>query len=129
MSSSGHAKRSGHISVFSFSRLVTEFERVNAFFQATEADPEEMHKELLARGKSLRGRFFDGQGRPLAITKVDFGGKFESKAAKYVSVQPNKLVAEAKVLEIKKRCLEFILEAVSRVDKRRFQKPECLTPR
>jgi hypothetical protein len=59
------------------SPLVTEFERVNAFFQATEADPEEMHKELLAHGNSLRGRVFDGQGRPLAITKVDFGGKFK----------------------------------------------------
>ena len=54
----------------------------------------------------MRGRVFDGQGRPLAITKVDFGEKFEYEAAKYVSVKSTKLVAEAKVLEIKKRCVE-----------------------
>lgn len=100
------------------SPLVTEFDRVNAFFQATEADPEEMHKELLAHGNSLRGRVFDGQRRPLAITKVDFGGKFEYEAAKYISAQRDKLTAEANVLEIKKRCLQFLLEAVSQVDKR-----------
>jgi hypothetical protein len=41
-----------------------------------------------------------------------------SKAAKYISAQQNKLTAEAKVLEIKKRCLEFLLEAVIQVDKR-----------
>jgi hypothetical protein len=100
------------------SPLVTEFERVNAFFQATEADPEEMHKELLAHRNSLRGRVFDGQGRPLAIANVDFGGKFEHEAAKYISAQPNKATAEAKVLEIKERCLQFLLEAVTQVDKR-----------
>ena len=61
-----------------------------------------MHKELLAHGNSLRERVFDGQGRPLAITKVDFGEKFQYEAAKYISVQSNKLVAEAKVLEIEK---------------------------
>jgi hypothetical protein len=41
-----------------------------------------------------------------------------SKAAKYISAQQNKLTAEAKVLEIKKRCLEFLLEAVIQADKR-----------
>ncbi|CAB4001706.1 Hypothetical predicted protein [Paramuricea clavata] len=59
-----------------------------------------MHKELLERGN------------------IDFGGKFEWEAAKYISAQRNKLTAEAKVLEIKKRCLEFLLEAVIQVDKR-----------
>ncbi|CAB4016125.1 Hypothetical predicted protein [Paramuricea clavata] len=116
------------------SPLVTEFERVNTFFQATEADPEDMHKELLAHGNSLHGRVFDGQGRPLAITKVDFGGKFECEAAKCISAQPDKLTAEAKILEIKKRCLEFLLEAVTQVDKRLpatcnlFKNPSALHP-
>lgn len=40
------------------SPLVSEFERVNAFFQATDADPEEMFTELDTHHKSLRGRVF-----------------------------------------------------------------------
>ena len=50
--------------------LVTEFDRVNA-----DADPEEMFTELSSHNKSLRGRVFDLEGKPLAIEKVDFGGK------------------------------------------------------
>ena len=40
------------------SPFVTEFDRVNAFFQATDSDPEEMEKELVAHSKSLHGRVF-----------------------------------------------------------------------
>ena len=67
----------------------------------SEAGPKEMQKELLAHGNGLREKVFDGQRRPWAITKVNFGRKFEFVAAKYVSVQSNKLVAKPKVLEIK----------------------------
>ena len=41
-----------HLYFHFVSPLVTEFERVNAFFQATDADPEEMHQELTAHSKS-----------------------------------------------------------------------------
>jgi hypothetical protein len=100
------------------SPLVTEFNRVNAFFQATDADPEEMFTELNSHNKSLRGRVFDLEGKPLAIHKVDFGEKFLSEAMKYISSQQDKASAEAKVLEVKKRCLDFLLEAVNQVEKR-----------
>ena len=62
------------------SPLVTEFERVNAYFQATDADPEEMHKELLAHGKSLKARIYNAQCNIIKIDQVDFGGKFEAEA-------------------------------------------------
>lgn len=101
------------------SPLVTEFDRVNAFFQATDADPEEMYTELSSHYKSLRARVFDPEGRPLPIEKVDFGGKFLFEATKYASsVQHDKAAAQAKILEVKKRCLDFLLEAVCQVEKR-----------
>ncbi len=37
---------------------------------------------------------------------------------KYISSQQDKASAEAKVLEVKKRCLDFLLEAVNQVEKR-----------
>ncbi|CAB3988291.1 zinc finger MYM-type 6-like [Paramuricea clavata] len=67
------------------SPVVAEFDRVNAFFQATDADPEEMFTELYLQNKSLCGTIFDLEGKPLAIHKVDFGGKFLSEAMKYIS--------------------------------------------
>ena len=37
---------------------------------------------------------------------------------KFVSSQEDKAIAQAKVLEVKFRCLDFLLEAVSQVEKR-----------
>lgn len=100
------------------SPLVTEFDRVNAFFQATDADPEEMYTELSSHNKSLRSRVFDPEGKPLPTEKVDFGGKFLFEVTKYISAQHDKAAAGAKVLEVKKRCLDFLLEAACQVEKR-----------
>eukprot|EP00794_Sanderia_malayensis_P008711 gene8711-biopygen7029 len=99
------------------SPLITEFERVNAFFQATRADPEEMHKELLAHGKSLKARIYDAQGSILKIDQVDFGGKFEAEAKKYLQAQGNSSSAHEKLQEMKQRCHLFLTEALSQVDK------------
>ena len=100
------------------SPLVSEFERVNAFFQATDADPEEMFTELNTHHLSLRGRVFNQEGEQLAIENVDFGGKFLFEATKFISSQQDKAVAQAKVLEVKTRCLDFLLEAITQVEKR-----------
>ena len=54
------------------SPLTSDFERVNAFFQATDADLEEMFPELDTHHKSLRGRVFDIEGKQIAIENVDF---------------------------------------------------------
>ena len=100
------------------SPLITEFDRVNAFFQATDADPEEMHKELAAHNKSLCARVFDEQGNQLQIEKVDFGGKFQFEANNYISTQTSKPDAASKVHEMKRRCLTFLLELVRQVQQR-----------
>ena len=99
------------------SPFVTEFDTVNAFFQAIDADPEEIYKELVAHSKSLHGRVFDELGRPLPVERVGFGGKLEFEAQKYISTQPNTVVAEVKVLDMKKQCLTFLIEAVHQVEK------------
>jgi hypothetical protein len=62
-----------------------------------------MFTELNSHDKSLRGRVFYLEGKPLAIHKIDFGGKFLSEAMKYISSQQEKASAEAKVLEVEKR--------------------------
>eukprot|EP00794_Sanderia_malayensis_P000016 gene16-606_t len=51
------------------SNLVTEFENVNAFYQATDADPEEMQKELSLHYKTLRSRTCDVHGNLLPLNK------------------------------------------------------------
>ena len=90
---------------------------MNTFFQATDADPEEMFTELNAHHKSLRGRVFDIEGKQLPVENVDFGGKFQFEATKFISSQHDKAAAQAKVVEVKKRCLDFLLEAVNHVEK------------
>ena len=67
------------------SAIVTEFERVNSFFQATDADPEEMVQEHTLHHKSLQDRLFDRQGERLPIDKVDLGAKFTHELNSYAS--------------------------------------------
>ena len=52
------------------SPLVTEFENMNAFYQATNADPEEMHNEQSIDYKSLCSRIYDPHGDLLPLEKV-----------------------------------------------------------
>ena len=81
------------------SPLVTEFEPVNSLFQATDADPEEMSKELLSHSKSLQARINDSDGSPLPIVKVDFGGKFEEETRAFLSSQADAVSALDKIKE------------------------------
>ena len=78
----------------------------------------ELFTELDTHYKSLRGRVFDIEGKQLAIENVDLGGKFQFEATKFISTQQDSIVAKAKVLEVKRRCLDFLLEAISQVEKR-----------
>ena len=50
-----------HLDFHFVSPFVTEFERVNAFFQATDADLEEMDQELTGHSKSSRRRAYEGE--------------------------------------------------------------------
>ena len=49
------------------SPVVTDFERVNAFFQATDIEANEMVKELNLYYNSLSGRVYDSSGVPLLV--------------------------------------------------------------
>ncbi|TRY78592.1 hypothetical protein TCAL_12280 [Tigriopus californicus] len=56
--------------------IVKEVERVNAFFQSSKADPEQMVKELDLLHRSIKIRVKDANGTNLSLSRVDFGGAF-----------------------------------------------------
>ena len=97
------------------SPVVNEFEQVNAFFQAKDADPEEMVQELDLHYKSLQDRLFDGQGNRLPIHKVGLGAKFGHELQLFAKNNP---LQSAKVHEIQQRCTEMLVEALNQVEKR-----------
>ena len=94
------------------SPLVAEFDRVNGFLQATDADPEEMHKELYLHSRSLRYRIYDAHGDLLPLDKVDFGGTFELEAESYIIHQPNACLARAKIESVKWRALRALVPSM-----------------
>ena len=52
--------------------VIQEFERINAFFQVKEADPQDLDKELRSHHLSLKRCLFDVNGN----SRIDFGVKF-----------------------------------------------------
>ena len=63
-------------------QIVQEFERVNATFQKTNADPFDLCEELRLHHRSLRNRVFDSLGRKKALYEIDFGVKFLTECSK-----------------------------------------------
>ena len=86
-------------------RVVTEFER-DSYFQATDADPDEMVKELLLHYKSLKGRILDSEGKPLPLDRIAYGAKFTNELCSFVNSQNHSAEAINKASEIKTRCSE-----------------------
>ena len=80
---------------FTFVRpVVSEFEQVNAFFQATSADPDLMVKELDQHLTSLKARVYDSTGTPRFLIDVDFGSKFILEVNKYLAFFKNSGAAQ-----------------------------------
>ena len=98
--------------------VVSEFEQVNAFFQATSADPELMVKELDEHLTSLKARDYDSNGTPRSLTDVDFGSKFILEVNKYPAFFKNSGAARQKMEDLQTRCTTMLLEAVEQVEKR-----------
>ena len=96
--------------------VVSEFEQVNAFFQATSADPELMVKELDQHLTSLKARVYDSTGTPRSLTDVDFGSKFILEVNKYLAFK-NFGAARQKMEDLQTRCATMLLEAVAQVEK------------
>ena len=56
--------------------VIQEFERINAFFQVKEADPQDLDKELRSHHLSLKKCLFDVNGNALVNSRTNFGVKF-----------------------------------------------------
>ena len=97
--------------------VVSEFERVNAFFQATNGDPDVCLKELCLYYTSLHNRVYNEKKELLPTDKVDFGVKFIQESSNFVGRSENKDAAKEKLREMYSRCQSFLVEAVSQVEK------------
>lgn len=115
--------------------VVTEFERVNAHFQATDGDPQELLRELVLHHKSLQDRVVDRMGRALPRHKVDYGAKFTQELNAFLSSQKYSAEAVGKADELKERCSNLLQEALTQVEKRLpvakdiFRELSAFTPR
>nr|XP_047135546.1 uncharacterized protein LOC124812691 [Hydra vulgaris] len=97
-----------------------EFERLNAFFQSTNVDPEKLVSELNLHYKSLKQRVLDNQGVQLPLKRVDFGAKFLSDCQKYIDTYPQtqKEMARKNIESVLTRCLQFLLRLLKELDQR-----------
>ena len=100
------------------SPIVTEFERVNAFFQATDIDPHDMITEVANFHASLKGRIFLPCGSYIPLAKVDFGAKYIFERDAMIIHRNNDPTVIQQAKEIDSRCHPMLLEAESQVSKR-----------
>eukprot|EP00794_Sanderia_malayensis_P010141 gene10141-biopygen8329 len=98
--------------------IVKEFEEVNSMFQATNADPEILIKELNVHYHSLKQRVYDRHGNHLPLSSVHFGAKFLFEADKLLRTDPGNRDKQESVLSMKKRCHEMLLQLVAQVEDR-----------
>eukprot|EP00795_Rhopilema_esculentum_P002576 gene2576-769_t len=98
--------------------VVSEFEKVNSFFQATNADPEKIEQELDMHYRSLKLRVLDNVGNCLPIEQIDFGAKFLMEANTFVSKSSHTVKAKDVVMAVKERCLQFLKAALHEVESR-----------
>ena len=95
--------------------IVTEFERVNAFFQADKADPNVALDELNCLFRSLKTRVSDSHGNEKALSLVDFGAQFAAESQEFLRSSHD---AAQSLQNIKGRCLDLLKECISEVEKR-----------
>ena len=97
--------------------VVIEFDKINKFFQATDADTEAMNQQLHMLYVSLKRRLFDIHGNQLSISRVDFGAKFASESLRCSREHQNSSF-EIQLLNVKERCVKFILDLVAQIELR-----------
>ena len=107
-----------HLYFHFLSPVVSEFERVNAFFQATDIEANAMVKELNLYYNSLCGRVYSSSGVELPADKVDYGAKFVFKAAALLCSHNNDENTARRVQDVYSRCHSMLLEATAQVRKR-----------
>ena len=94
------------------SPIVTEFERLNALFQSTNAKPSTLFHELDIHFTSLTRRVYDEKDRPLPLEKIDFGAKFLSECQRLLGKD------QRKVQSLLSRCQEMLLVLIEQVTMR-----------
>ena len=98
--------------------IVTEFDKVNAYFQATNIDANELVKQFHFLYESFTGRVYNKKGDALPLDSVDFGGKFILEAMNLIKNNGNDCATIMKVNEAKGRCHSMLLDGASQLRKR-----------
>ena len=91
---------------------------MNAFFQATNIDPNEIVKELNLFYESLRGRVYKENGSKVEPDRVDYGAKYLFEAAAVLRKANNDADLSKRIQEASSRCHSMLLEAAVQVGKR-----------
>lgn len=91
------------------SPIVTEFERVNALFQSTNAKPSHLCHELDVHFTSLNRRVYNENEMPLPLERIDFGVKFLSECECLFGKD------KIKIKNLQERCQEMLLVLVEQV--------------
>ena len=94
---------------------VTEFERVNAFFQSSKANPDKAFGELDLHHRTLESRVYDNRGNQKSLSQIDFRAKF---ATEFNDLRKNDGNSENTLLAVKQRCLEMLMTCISQVEMR-----------
>ena len=97
--------------------IIKEFDKINKFFQATNADPEAMTQQLEMHYRSLRGRVFDIDGNQLSISRVDLGAKFESESLHCIRKHEASDFS-THLIKVKERCRMFLQELIAQIEQR-----------
>lgn len=100
--------------------VVTEFERVNAFFQSSKANPDKALEELDLHHRSLKSRVHDSRRNQKSVSQIDFGAKFVTEFNDLQKNGHNGGNIEKILLALKRRCLEMLIECISLVELKRL---------
>ncbi|KAK3862369.1 hypothetical protein Pcinc_001950 [Petrolisthes cinctipes] len=96
--------------------IIQDFEKVNAAFQASNANPIKVFEDLQQLHKSLLVRLYEGGSTNsgiLPLDQIDLGVKFDRELMKIKT-----RLSEEDVNNLKKRCRDFLIEAKSQLEKR-----------
>lgn len=96
------------------SPIVSEFERVNAFFQSSNISPSQLLHELDIHFKSLNRRVYSEDGSLLPLNLTDFGAKFSMECKRTLSDKQE----AGHLLALQRRCQDMLLELVVQVKMR-----------
>lgn len=99
------------------SPVVLELEKINAFFQSPNADPEKMQKELEMYHRDLKSRVRNRQGHKLSVAMTDFGERFANELSR-CNKSGGLTVDEESVENLKQRCQKFLNALLREVENR-----------